>query len=186
MSEQPRATRNVIVWVLVAVGWVLLSVVVLSQPKPTPSPDASAALGASYAGTNNPTGMNPLCTTGPALANGLVCKTTGPATVRSCHFFSSSDAGAWAALADLTVIPTSFAQGMDAGASDAGPGLVGDPIYLTAQADRIVGTDYFGTSGWQTTTGFSVGISTVGPVVDGGGTPFTAAANAFQITCNGQ
>ena len=45
--------------------------------------------GSVLGGGANPTGMNPLCTTGLTEASGIVCKTSG-AHVRSCELFNNT------------------------------------------------------------------------------------------------
>ena len=136
----------------------------------------------------NPTGMNPLCTTGYTEANGIACKVDGGAHVRSFCVFNNSTANAWAVAADLTTIPTSFANNMDASVSDAGPGMVGSPFLVPSQHQVCMGTEELGIDGWLTGFGFSIGMSTASTQPDGGtdaGT-FVAAPNYFDITVNGQ
>jgi hypothetical protein len=103
--------------------------------------------------------------------------------VRSCHIYNGSDAGAWVVLADSTAIPTTYAANTDA---STGPGMVGDPFYVAANADVRIGTDFFGTDGWLTTTGFSVAMSSAAPPSNSDAGTFAAAPASFQVTCNGQ
>ncbi len=165
-----------IIELVIAVAAIVVVVWITAEcMRPSPG-DGRDRIGLSV--TGNPTGTNPLCTTGSSLAAGLVCKDAGGAHVRACHFRNNSDAGAWFELADLTTIPTSYGTGLDAGA-----GMVGDPFFVGAGQDVVLETGFFGVDGWLTATGLAVGVSTTAP---GDAGTFTTAGSLFQITCNGQ
>lgn len=142
----------------------------------------------SYQGSPNPTGFNPLCTTGYTESNGIVCSTK-PVHVRSLYIFNNTAAATYAVLSDSWQIPTSFANNQDASVSDSGPGMIGTPFLVPANGTLQLGTTFFGEDGWLTTTGFSVGMVTFSTQPDGGtdaGLWTPAAPNYFDITVNGQ
>ena len=109
----------------------------------------------------------PLAATGSTPANGLAAKTS-PCTIRSAYINNNTGSNAWAVISDSTAIPTGFTT------------MVGIPVLLPANSGVILGTDFFGTGGWTTATGCSVGISTVGSSGS-----FTAAGASFDILVNG-
>jgi hypothetical protein len=112
-----------------------------------------------------------LVTTGSTSSNGVAV--AGRHTVRSVSLTNLTGTNAWATLQDQTTVP-------DAGFST----MVGAPIFLPANVQVILGTDFFGTDGWNFATGVSVGVTTTGSS-DAGGV-FTAAGSACcDITLNG-
>lgn len=122
-------------------------------------------------GTNSGGTAGVIATTGSTSSNGIAV--VGPARLASASITNLTGSALYATFQDQSTVP-------DAGFSN----LYGAPVFVPANYQVILGTDFFGADGWYFKNGVSVGMTTTGSS-DAGGT-FTAAGSACcDITLNG-
>ena len=106
------------------------------------NPMAVTTVGSSGGGGSS---SNILASTGTTPAAGLVAKSSA-GVIQSTYVYNSTAVNCWLVIANQTAAVSAFTG-------------IGTPYLVPAGYAVVLGTDFFGTSGWSLSTGISLGMT---------------------------